>query len=311
MSLNYNGTRYIYVTNIQGDVVAILNTSGTSVVKYTYDAWGNILSTTGSMATTLGALTPLRYRGYVYDTETALYYLQSRYYDPSMGRFICADEFTSTGQGNLSTNMYAYCENNPVSRADNSGKLYNILVGAGVGAVIGGITSAISQMSEMDNSIGFREKFKNLDWGRIACSAAAGAITGGFAGTGIKVSGQMLISAFVGGVSAGMDTYLENKIKKQATFLDYATKITAGILTGLIGGFLGGDGSATGHIIKQSRQAANRILENTSEIVPAVSYWYSQTAKESVHLIIPTTKSVAVSAIPNIASLLNIGYHIM
>ena len=119
--VNYNGTQYYYLKNAQGDVLGIVNSSGALVVSYTYDAWGNVLSTTGSMATTLGALNPLRYRGYVYDTETELYYLQSRYYDPSIGRFIAADAFISTGQGNLGTNMYAYCNNNPVNFADPTG----------------------------------------------------------------------------------------------------------------------------------------------------------------------------------------------
>ena len=73
---------YFYVTNLQGDVVAILDSNGTAVVRYTYNAWGQVFEPTGSMATTLGDDNPLRYRGYVYDTETGLYYLQSRYYDP-------------------------------------------------------------------------------------------------------------------------------------------------------------------------------------------------------------------------------------
>ena len=112
---------YLYVTNLQGDVVAILDNAGTSVVEYTYDAWGNLLNTMGSMANALGAHNPLRYRGYVYDTETELYYLQSRYYDPELGRFLNADALVSTGQGVLGNNMFAYCRNNPVSRKDAAG----------------------------------------------------------------------------------------------------------------------------------------------------------------------------------------------
>ena len=72
LSVNCNGTEYFYVKNAQGDVTGLVNASGTRVVTYTYDAWGNPLSTTGSMATTLGEQNPLRYRGYVYDTETGL-----------------------------------------------------------------------------------------------------------------------------------------------------------------------------------------------------------------------------------------------
>ena len=121
LSVSYGGATYYYVTNLQGDVVAILNSSGTSVVTYTYDAWGKLLTTSGSMASTLGVHNPLRYRDYVYDTDTELYYLQSRYYDPEMGRFLNADAFASTGQGILGNNMFAYCLNNPTNYTDHSG----------------------------------------------------------------------------------------------------------------------------------------------------------------------------------------------
>ena len=117
----WNGTPYYYVTSLQGDVVLILDNTGELVVSYDYDAWGNILAIGGSLAPTLGAYNPLRYRGYVYDSETGLYYLQSRYYNPIWGRFLNADALVSTGQGNLGNNMFAYCRNNPVSRKDASG----------------------------------------------------------------------------------------------------------------------------------------------------------------------------------------------
>ena len=112
---------FFYVTNQQGDVVAILDEDGSAVVEYTYDAWGNILSVTGSQADTLGKYNPLRYRGYVYDHETRLYYIQSRYYNPETGRFLNADGYVSTGQGLLGNNMFTYCGNNPVNMADYSG----------------------------------------------------------------------------------------------------------------------------------------------------------------------------------------------
>ena len=121
MAVKYNYSYYYYVTNTFGDVLAILDDDGAEVVTYTYDAWGNILTTGGSMASTLGAYNPLRYRGYVYDRETGLYYLQSRYYNPTIGRFINADTFVSTGQGILGHNMFAYCKNNPVLYSDSTG----------------------------------------------------------------------------------------------------------------------------------------------------------------------------------------------
>ena len=151
MGVNYNGTDYFYLKNIQGDVIAIATSSGTVVVEYTYDAWGNPLSTTGSMASTLGAINPLRYRGYVYDAETGLYYLQSRYYSPRICRFINADNFISTGTGILSNNMFCYCNNNPSVFSDNSGSFPTILVGVGSGAVLGIIATAISSVLGITN----------------------------------------------------------------------------------------------------------------------------------------------------------------
>lgn len=120
-TLTWGESTYLYAVNAQGDVVAILDTAGNAVVEYAYDAWGNLLSTTGGMALTLGAYNPLRYRGYVYDTETGFYYLQSRYYDPELSRFINADTLVSTGQGLLGNNMFAYCNNNPGNYSDPSG----------------------------------------------------------------------------------------------------------------------------------------------------------------------------------------------
>ena len=124
LSVNCNGTEYFYVKNAQGDVTGLVNASGTRVVTYTYDAWGNPLSTSGTMASTLGSVNPLRYRGYVYDTETGLYYLQSRYYNPGWGRFINVDAYLSTGQGFNGHNMFAYCGNNPISRYDVGGMFW-------------------------------------------------------------------------------------------------------------------------------------------------------------------------------------------
>ena len=97
LSVKYNGSTYYYVTNLQGDVIAILDSSGAMVVEYTYDAWGKPLTTTGTMASALGMVNPLRYRGYVYDRETELYFLQSRYYNPEWDRFINADGLVAIG----------------------------------------------------------------------------------------------------------------------------------------------------------------------------------------------------------------------
>ena len=122
-SVTYNGNRYFYLKNAQGDVTGLVNASGTQVVSYTYNPWGAPMSTGGTMASTLGAANPLRYRGYVYDSETGLYYLSSRYYNPVWGRFINADGYASTGQGFTGYNMFAYCNGNPLRNRDSGGSL--------------------------------------------------------------------------------------------------------------------------------------------------------------------------------------------
>ena len=98
--------------------------SGVRVVEYIYDAWGKLISTTGTLATTLGADNPFRYRGYYYDTETGLYYVSSRYYDSEIGRWINADtsEALTVGFENfVQYNLFAYCFNNPVNMTDETG----------------------------------------------------------------------------------------------------------------------------------------------------------------------------------------------
>ena len=116
-AVKYNGDLCYYITNLQGYVMSIVDPQGKVVAEYEYDPYGNILAATGPLAD----VNPLRYRGYVYDTETQFYYLQSRYYDPELGRFINSDSYVSTGQGVLGNIMFAYCRNNPISRIDVSG----------------------------------------------------------------------------------------------------------------------------------------------------------------------------------------------
>ena len=122
----YDFDTYYFEKNLQGDIIAIYTESGTKIGSYTYDAWGNCTPLPESGATTpqkqiVRMFNPFRYRGYYYDYDTGLYYLQSRYYNPTTGRFINADGYVSTGTGLLGYNMYAYCNNNPVMNVDYTG----------------------------------------------------------------------------------------------------------------------------------------------------------------------------------------------
>ena len=138
-------TEYFYVKNLQGDILKVITATGTEAAAYTYDAWGKLLTSTGDMA----EINPLRYRGYYYDAETSLYYLQSRYYDPEVCRFINTDSFATTDiDGVLSANMFAYCENNPVINEDPTGAiaLTTLIL---IGSAVFGVATALYTGYEM------------------------------------------------------------------------------------------------------------------------------------------------------------------
>lgn len=123
LGITYGGENYYFRKNFRGDVLAILNASGEVVVEYSYDPWGNILAVTGSLASTLGADNPFRYRGYYYDTESCFYYLNSRYYDAKVCRYLNADSVIAGVGGSVQGyNLFAYSFNNPVNMSDSSGQ---------------------------------------------------------------------------------------------------------------------------------------------------------------------------------------------
>ena len=145
-SLTYtNGTAspvtYYYITNLQGDVMQLIDSAGETKATYSYDPYGQVLRANGAMA----EINPLQYRGYYYESETGFYYLQSRYYNPVICRFINADSFVSTGQSFSGYNMFAYCNNNPVPNSDPTGDILIstlILIGSAiVGAACAGYTA--------------------------------------------------------------------------------------------------------------------------------------------------------------------------
>ena len=227
LSVNYNGTEYFYVKNAQGDVTGLVSTSGTRVVTYTYDAWGNLLTTTGSMATTLGEQNPLRYRGYVYDTETGLYYLQSRYYNPTWGRFINADDtallLSSPGKAHWDKNVFAYCDNNPLNRVDEDGECWDIIIGGIVGGIVSGASSIVN------DAIMGRETTVGSVLMSVGAGFAAGMLTAAFPSGGIHdimsagIAGVIAFSSAFGGGStilealwsafaASAETYISSKL---------------------------------------------------------------------------------------------------
>ncbi len=119
----YNGADYYYRKNLFGDVLAIYDSDGTVVAEYLYDAWGKNLPLVGDETNEIKKVNPIRYRSYYYDTETGFYYLESRYYDPEIGRFLNADTLGYLGEGEELNkyNLFVYCGNNPVMYSDPTG----------------------------------------------------------------------------------------------------------------------------------------------------------------------------------------------
>ena len=210
---NGTDTEYFYVKNLQGDILKVITATGTEAATYTYDAWGKLLTSTGDLAD----INPLRYRGYFYDTETSLYYLKSRYYNPEVGRFINPDVFATTDvDGVLSANMFAYCENNPIRNSDFSGALFGLdPASAIIGAATGAITSLISGIASGD-----RGKDLILD---VALGAAAGA-TDGF------------ISAAISAVAAATDAYkcYKDGVSIEGCVIVFASEFAASFVSGAL-----------------------------------------------------------------------------
>ena len=148
---------YYYLVNAQGDVAAILDSSGTMVASYNYDAWGSCTVYNSSDAA-IGDLNPLRYRGYYYDAETGFYYLQSRYYDPAICRFINADGLFTDGF--VGSNLFAYCVNDPVNTVDPTG---NFAITATVALITFGIALVATALAVgISSSPGFQGAVEGL-----------------------------------------------------------------------------------------------------------------------------------------------------
>ena len=220
---------YYYVLNLQGDVVKLIDQDGAVAAAYAYDAWGNILSQSGSMADA----SPLRYRGYYYDSETGFYYLQSRYYDPATRRFINADVYSSTDSSDaVPCNMFAYCGNNPTASSDSDGEFWHIVIGAVIGAVANALSTAVDAVKES----GWDALSDGKTWAKIGTSALAGAINGGVTASGVGA----LAAGAVGGITGGLEEVAHQSIDAgRITVTDWkkvATKSASGFVSGYSSG---------------------------------------------------------------------------
>ena len=146
----YNGEPYYFIKNLQGDIISVTEKNGNTIAKYSYDAWGACTVVSDSSNCNIATVNPYRYRGYYYDTETKLYYIQTRYYDPAVGRFINADYmyFWDIDKSSFATNQFHYCNNDPINNVDRNGKLIGkIIARAVVGAMYGALTVSYTHLT--------------------------------------------------------------------------------------------------------------------------------------------------------------------
>ena len=162
IGMEYNEAKYWYDKKLQGDIVGIRNSTGTLVAQYVYDAWGNHRQITDGSGNDVSAdtshianINPFRYRGYYYDVETGWYYLNARYYDPNVGRFLSPDVILGANGGLQGYNLFAYCNNNPVMFVDPSGNFATAVQNAIIQAARDALqaTSSNPQMSLAAGSV--------------------------------------------------------------------------------------------------------------------------------------------------------------
>ena len=223
----YNGVTYLYRKNIQGDITHIYTEDGQQVAHYAYDAFGNVKELQENSA--ISQLNPFRYRGDYYDTETGLYYLISRYYDPETGRFISADSIEYLDPETLGgLNLYAYCGNNPVMYVDPTGEAFLLfLVAALIGGIVSFAASAATQAIFNDG---------HVNWGVAAIDGLFGAIAGALwmvPGLGPVATG--FINAGLTAVNGIITTGIENDW--QYTWKDVITIASSATLSGLVSGY--------------------------------------------------------------------------
>ena len=263
IAIKYNGVTYLCRKDLQGNIIALIDNNGTTVVQYNYDAWGNqqVLDATGNAitdTTNIGILNPFRYRSYYFDVETGLYYLQTRYYDPEVGRFLNIDSLDYADPETINgLNLYAYCNNNPILYVDPTGHAWwhwliaaaaVVVLAAATAISAGGVllgASAISAATIGTTAVGASAVTTTLAYATVGAGVALAA-SGVYAGitateNGIK-SGSIstavndffdygetaLYSTLAGGLygsGAGMLTYYEQiGNSKQSGFMTQAQR---------------------------------------------------------------------------------------
>ena len=247
----YSGAVYLYRKDVQGNIIAILNDDGEIVARYFYDAWGNhaVVDNNGAEITdteSVAHLNPFRYRSYYYDTETKLYFLKTRYYDPEIGRFMTIDGIEYLNPEVINgLNLYAYCGNNPVMNVDPNGTDWWHWL-AGALAVIGTVL-VVAAVTVLTCGVGTTVLAGTLA-GAVIHGAAVGALIG--AGVGV-VAGGVIGGAVSGWTAEGILTGM-------------GIGLGAGAIIGaIVGGVSGAASGSVGTTTRPTKEIGNYLLRDS------------------------------------------------
>ena len=223
-AFEYQGKMYFYQTSLQGDIIGIVDSEGSQVVVYRYDAWGEVLVSSDASGFGLAQINPLRYRGYYYDQETGLYYLQTRYYDPKVRRFLSADDasvLTKDPEQLTEKNLYAYCDDNPVMYRDDTG-MFDIVSG-----IFGAVTNVATTY--------FAAKVTGQECGvwDLAVAAFAGLVSG-MTKSSLYIT---LVSAFISGVGTTIGSLAGGSDIKEALWKGGMTALCTAVSVNAIAGW--------------------------------------------------------------------------
>ena len=196
----YSGEPFYFFKNLQGDIISIADRNAQVVAKYSYDAWGMCTVEQDTSTVGIAGVNPFRYRGYYFDAEIGMYYLQSRYYDPVVGRFVNADEavYAVASEERALHNIFFYCNNNPICLVDASGYIAANVIGAIIGGVIGAV-GGYFLTNWLADRIGLRGWKRNVFvWGLSALIGATAAAIGYFVGPYVAKAWSAWSAKFAG-----------------------------------------------------------------------------------------------------------------
>ena len=226
---------YFYLIDIIGNIVGLVDENGNIVVEYDYSSYGKVEVKKDTVG--ISKKDHIRYKGYIYDEETKLYYLISRYYDPEIGRFISPDSVEYIEPNSISgLNLYVYCCNDPINMYDPSG---NFAISIGLLLAIGGIVGAAigAGASVAGQYLANGCSWENFSWGQLALDTVLGGVSGMLSMSPLGLGAMVAANAGLGFVGAvGGHLINGSDFSKGSTWLDIGLSTGLGALVGLIGG---------------------------------------------------------------------------